>query len=205
MQRAGLIILAAEASFRLGQPKQLLPFQGETLISRAAHTALASQCHPVIVVLGAYTELIKPEILRLPVALAYNPKWHLGVGTSIKAGLDTLAAIETAGGARFDGVLLMPGDQPLIGATVLNDLVDSFSVHGGIVACAYNNTLGFPAIFAREFSRDLRSLSPAQGINSVIERHQARVSVVDFPEGAMDIETVEDYDEVTQRLAHHGH
>jgi molybdenum cofactor cytidylyltransferase len=205
MQRVGLIILAAEASFRLGQPKQLLPFQGETLISRATHTALASNCHPVIVVLGAYTELIKPEIFRLPVALAYNPKWDMGIGTSIKAGLDTMAAIETAGGARLDGVLLMPGDQPLIGATLLNDLVDAFSAHGGIVASAYNNTLGVPAIFAREFSRDLRSLSPAQRLNSIFDRHRARVSVVDFPEGAIDIDTVEDYDEVTQRLVHPGH
>ena len=48
-----LSILAAGASTRLGQPKQLLPFRGRSLLRHAAETALASVFRPVVVVLGA--------------------------------------------------------------------------------------------------------------------------------------------------------
>src|SRR6266436_6097658 len=45
----GVIILAAGASTRMGTPKQLLLYGERTFLRRAAETALASACHPVVV------------------------------------------------------------------------------------------------------------------------------------------------------------
>ena len=45
------IILAGGASRRLGQPKQLLEYRGETLLERAIHLANAAGAAPVLVVL----------------------------------------------------------------------------------------------------------------------------------------------------------
>ena len=47
------LVLAGGSSSRLGQPKQLLVFEQETLLHRAVRTALAAGCRPVLVVTGA--------------------------------------------------------------------------------------------------------------------------------------------------------
>ena len=48
------IILAAGASRRLGQPKQLLKYRGETLLERALRAAKEAGASPVLVLLGAH-------------------------------------------------------------------------------------------------------------------------------------------------------
>lgn len=69
----GLLLLAAGASRRLGgEPKQLLNYEGENLLRRAARTALASGCRPIIVVTGAHRERIEAEIADLPVEIVFN-------------------------------------------------------------------------------------------------------------------------------------
>ena len=52
MRNLGAVILAAGGSSRLGRPKQLLAFGGETLVRRAVRAALETGCDPVIVVVG---------------------------------------------------------------------------------------------------------------------------------------------------------
>ncbi len=63
-----VVVLAAGASTRLGQPKQLLPYGGQTLLRRAVTTALAAQLGPVAVVLGAQSALFKSELAELAVS-----------------------------------------------------------------------------------------------------------------------------------------
>jgi molybdenum cofactor cytidylyltransferase len=48
------IILAAGASRRLGQPKQLVGFAGEMLLERALRLAREAGASPVLAVLGAH-------------------------------------------------------------------------------------------------------------------------------------------------------
>jgi len=63
----GIIILAAGASTPMGKPKQLLPYQGRSLLRHITEIAIASKNQPIIVVLGANAEIIKPEICQVPV------------------------------------------------------------------------------------------------------------------------------------------
>jgi molybdenum cofactor cytidylyltransferase len=198
MRRVGIIILAAGSSSRLGRPKQLLEFQGHSLIRRAAETALASVCRPVIVVLGAYAESVQAQMKNIPVTLIHNPHWELGMGSSIKAGLEAMTVCETTHNLQIDAALLMLTDQPFISSGVLNELAESYSRHGGIVAAAYNNTLGVPAVFGKDFNQELISLPPTHGAKCLIERHPEKVHAVDFPEGAIDIDTADDYEQLVK-------
>src|SRR5665213_1058338 len=50
------IILAAGASTRLGQPKQLLTIEDESLLRRTSRLALEGSFSPVVVVLGSHPE-----------------------------------------------------------------------------------------------------------------------------------------------------
>ncbi len=87
MGSTGLIVLAAGASTRLGQPKQLLPYRGSNLLQITVESAIASVCQPIVVVLGAYAEKIQPAIAQLPVQFVQNERWAVGMGTSIQCGL----------------------------------------------------------------------------------------------------------------------
>src|SRR5580692_2476743 len=109
--RVALILLAAGPSTRLGQPKQLLPFRGRSLLRHAAETALASSCRPVVVVLGASAERMKSELTDLPVMIAVNSGWESGMGSSIRAGLEALTNGKNAD-AGVGAVVIMVCDQP---------------------------------------------------------------------------------------------
>src|SRR5882672_9176525 len=93
--KIGVVILAAGASARMGTPKQLLVYQGQTLIRRSVETALSSLCRPVVVVIGAHAELVKHELEQLPALVADNGEWEKGMSSSIRIGIETLV---TTGG-----------------------------------------------------------------------------------------------------------
>ena len=84
------MILAAGASTRMGVPKQLLDVEGRPLLLRAVDAALASPVWPVVVVLGANAEKIRPILARLPVLVTENAAWAEGMAASIRAGVTTL-------------------------------------------------------------------------------------------------------------------
>ncbi|MEH2155355.1 nucleotidyltransferase family protein [Nostoc sp.] len=90
MSDVGLIILAAGASTRMGTPKQLLRYGEQSLIGHVVEVANASVCHPIIVVLGAYFEHIKPEINSEQVHIVENPLFGEGISSSIRVGIEAL-------------------------------------------------------------------------------------------------------------------
>jgi molybdenum cofactor cytidylyltransferase len=118
------IVLAAGASTRLGEgrSKQLLRYQGRTLLRHSVEQALASSCRPVIVVLGAEVERCQRELAGLDVQVAINPAWAEGMGSSIRAGMISLTA--AAPGAR--AVVITLCDQPLVGAAFIDRLVQRY-------------------------------------------------------------------------------
>jgi molybdenum cofactor cytidylyltransferase len=59
MRYVAAVVLAAGGSSRLGQPKQLLAFRGETLIRRAVRAAAEAECAPIVVVVGETREAIE--------------------------------------------------------------------------------------------------------------------------------------------------
>ena len=82
-----IILLAAGASSRMGQSKQLLLIEGEPLLLRSVKIALSGKPHHVVVVLGAGEHEHSNIIKHLPVEIVINTHWKNGMGSSIKAGL----------------------------------------------------------------------------------------------------------------------
>ena len=184
-----VILLAAGNSSRLGRPKQLLEFQGRTLVRRAAEAAVESVCAPVIVVTGAYESEITAKLADLPLTFAQNPDWQSGIGSSIKTGVEKLPK-------ETNAVLIMPSDQPFLSTSFINELALMFSMKGCIAASTYEKTLGIPAIFSREYFHELASLPSQQGAKCLIEKHWSFVRAMEFPQGALDIDTEADYQEL---------
>jgi molybdenum cofactor cytidylyltransferase len=188
----GLIILAAGGSSRLGRPKQLLSFQGTTLLRHIAETALASNCHPIVIVLGAETTRCRAELENLPVLTANNPAWKTGMGSSIRTGLETLLN-GSNNTSHLSAVVLMLCDQPFVSAEYINKIVEQHCSSGaGIVASKYANAIGVPALFSQRYFPDLAALDEA-GAKQIILNYPQFVTTVSFAEGAFDIDTEKNY------------
>lgn len=186
--RHGAVVLAAGGSARLGRPKQLLLRDGEPLVRRAARLAAEAGYAPVIVVVGAAAGEVAASLAGGGFEVVTNPGWRSGVASSIRRGLDALAA------RRPDaaGVLLATCDQPLVQAAHLAALAAALGAHE-IAASAYGGTVGVPALFARSVLGELRALEGEQGAKPVVLRDPARVVTVALPGGERDVDTEADW------------
>ena len=191
-----LVLLAAGGSTRLGSPKQLLTYGGLSLLRRAAQTALATRCRPVVVVLGSNADPITAELTHLPVQILPNPTWSQGMGGSIRLGVT--AALATS--PTPDAILLTLCDQPLILPESLERLLAAFdAAHrpDAIIAAAYHDTVGVPVLFGPAYFDALLTLSPDAGAKRLLQQHAAHVIPIPLPEAAVDIDTREQYDHLT--------
>ena len=185
--KIGAVVLAAGGSTRLGSPKQLLEYQGKTLLRRAVESVLAVGCCPVLVVLGSGADGLKDELVGLEnMHCVDNPDWGNGMGTSVRLGVESLVRDD------LDAVMLTLCDQPLIGQEALARLLDAF--RGGIAAAAYNGTVGVPVVFGRAYFDELSAVPDDAGAKPVLVRHRGSVIEVPMPEAATDIDTWEQYE-----------
>jgi molybdenum cofactor cytidylyltransferase len=189
----GLIILAAGASTRMGTPKQLLTYRGRSFIRHITESAIASACQPIAVVLGAHAERIKPEISQLPIQILENQQWAEGMSTSIRVGLEAMLAMNP----NLDAVAIALCDQPFVSFPILDRIVEAYRVRGKpIIASEYSGTLGVPALFNRTLFSELMVLKSTEGAKKLIKKHIHQVFSVPFAEGAIDIDTPKDYEQL---------
>ena len=183
-----LLLLAAGASTRMGQPKQLLPYRGRTLLRHAADTAVATGCAPVVLVTGALYNALAAEVADLPIQVVHNPDWQTGMASSIRAGL--AAAISS----QPTAYLIMLSDQPLVAPELLLQMIaQQQQTQAPAVAAAYGDILGVPAVFNRSMLPALQHLEGAQGANRLIKSLGSAVGQVPFPSGLIDVDTPEQY------------
>ncbi|MCC6724401.1 MAG: nucleotidyltransferase family protein [Saprospiraceae bacterium] len=182
-----VLMLAAGASTRLGQPKQLVKIGEATLLEHSLKTALSIENQGVTVVLGAYATEIKKAIEQLPVQIAINDNWQEGMGSTIACGMGLIPS-------DADAVLLLLCDQPAIHGGLLEKLIGKWMENSTkIIASAYGGSFGPPAIFGRSYFQELKMLQGQQGAKKLMERYKSEnLLLIDFPEGAFDVDTVDD-------------
>jgi molybdenum cofactor cytidylyltransferase len=167
------IILAAGESKRMGQPKQLLPFRGSTLLGQIVENLLQSQAAETIVVLGYQAEKIIPQIAREPVRIVVNPDFEQGMSSSIRCGLSHISA-------AADGVMIVLGDQPLIEKEIIDLLIERHrQSERGIILPVYNGIKGHPVIFKMKYKDELMRLTGDIGGKEIVERHPSDVLEVE--------------------------
>lgn len=189
MSRIGILILAAGASTRLGQPKQLLDYCDKPLIRHMAEVAIKSACCPVGVVLGAYAEIIAPHLDNLHIHIIYNKHWQTGMASSIRCGLERMLTIMP----ELDAIVLMVCDQPFVSSDLICQLVGQYhATNCAIVASEYDDILGVPALFHQALFPELASLQRDVGAKSIIYQHHSQTVSIPFAEGAIDLDHPQD-------------
>lgn len=192
----GAIVLAAGASSRMGEPKQLLPLGGRPLVIRTVESLLQSAVWPVVVVVGAHHDRVRPALARHPVLISENPAWPEGLASSIRSGIGTLQEFSR----ELDGALVTLCDQPAFSADLVSKLLTAMRDSGrGIAAARYGGRLGVPAVFRREHFPTLAGLTGETGARDFLNRDPDRVAAVDLPALAVDLDTPGDYQAALRR------
>jgi molybdenum cofactor cytidylyltransferase len=189
-----VLILAAGASTRLGQPKQLVKLGGRPVLHRVVANAVSLAGHAVTVVIGAHAREMTHLLAHSPASVIVNRGWEEGMGSSLRFGV---AALPPA----CDAVLVLLGDQV---AVTLDDLKRLASAWQGeesmIAASVYEGHIGVPAILPRICFSELAELRGDQGARKILERNTYRLVRVLMPNAALDLDTPQDLVALNERF-----
>ncbi len=197
MAQVAAVILAAGASTRFGQPKQLLDWKGVPLLAHVADVALAAGLAPVIAVLGCQAQAACAALGTRPVEAAMNWRWEEGLSTSVQVGLAALPP-------ETDAAVFLQCDQPLITPGLLRALVARFEeTDAPIVRPVHAGQPGTPVLFARRLFPELAAVSGDEGGRSLISRYAKGVATVEIadPDVLVDVDAPADYERLQRRIS----
>ena len=188
------IILAAGASRRLGQPKQLVRVGDETLLGWTIRVARESGLDSVFVVLGAHSEHILAAVDMSCVQTILNDNWEQGIASSIRVGVEAILE----GDAEATSLMLLVCDQPRLSANHLRALImaqtqaHEHAPGSAIVASRYADIVGIPAIFPASQFANLLALQGDSGARSLLRGSASPVVEVEFYGGEIDVDLPSD-------------
>jgi CTP:molybdopterin cytidylyltransferase MocA len=157
------IVLAAGGGSRFGGGKLLAKLGGQPIIEAVLDNLREAPVDEIIVVVGADAERLREVCERYGVRTVANEEWERGQSTSVLAGLRTC-------GGRAAVVLL--GDQPFVGAEVVDRLVAAFAEGAKVAVATYGGKRRNPVLFSREVWPLLEAgLTGDEGARSVLRRH----------------------------------
>ena len=185
--KIAILLLAAGSSSRMGIAKQLLPIGKTTLLGLAIETAFQSKANKVYCVLGANSEVIKQSISIYHIETIFNPNYKRGLSSSIVAGIEHIS------NQNYGAVLIVLGDQPLIKAEYLNEMIAKFKNNDEkIIASKYNNTCGVPAIIPKLYYDQLLQLKGDKGAKAFLNSNAEAIISLESTNLA-DIDTKKEY------------
>ncbi len=174
---AGLVLAAGTGRRLGGRPKALLAYRGGLLVEHAARALRDGGCDPVHVVLGAAAREVRERSTGLErCVLVDNPDWPRGMGSSLRVGLESLAAL----GAPAALVCLV--DQPGIGPDAIARLLAQAAPvsRGTLAAAAYGGRRGHPVLFgADHWPEVIASATGDQGARGYLKTHESSITLVE--------------------------
>ena len=180
-----LLVMAAGASKRLGQPKQFVKYKGETLIKRIVKEAIKTNVGDITVVTGFNHEEIVKEIHDFGVSIFSNPQWEEGLGASIRNGL----AHVLKKAPDTNAILLTMVDQPFVDAEHLFKLVNAYDPSRPmIIASAYSGTFGVPVLIDSFYFEMMKKLKGDEGGKKIFVNYLKDIVEIPFIAGAIDID-----------------
>jgi CTP:molybdopterin cytidylyltransferase MocA len=198
---AGVLLAAGEGS-RLGRPKALVEFGGQTLAARGIQLLRAGGAEPVLVVTGA-----APLIPLTPAQLAgvqtvHNDQWRTGMGSSLRAGLLALTQADLVGAGLAGAVVIALADQPLVGSGAVARLIAAYRDGASVAVAAYDGRPRNPVLLAREhWPEVIATATGDQGARAFLRARAELVTLIECGDTGSpdDIDTAEDLERVRKQ------
>ncbi len=187
--RIASIILAAGQSRRMGDTNKLLiAVDGKPMVRWAVEAALASAATPVFVVLGHQADKVRDALSGVDVTFVENPEYADGISASVRRGVAALPA-------NVDGAVVILGDMPKVGSTLIDRLVAAYNPVEGRALCipTWRGKRGNPVLIGKQFFAEVQDLSGDVGARPLISQYPELTCEVDMDDDAalVDIDTPE--------------
>ncbi len=200
MNNTGMIILAAGESSRLGNIKQLLHFNGRTLLQHVIDEATKAGVQPILVITGANATKISASIDDdSKVNILVNENWQEGISSGIVAGVHKMVSLNES----IKKIIIAVCDQPFVTSALFEQLDQmQDKSRKPVVACTYADTVGTPALFTEKYFDQLLDLKGDEGAKKILKNNRQDVATIDFPKGDIDIDTQKDYEKLLDEHKH---
>lgn len=199
MNNTGIIILAAGRSSRFGGIKQLLHYNGKTLLQHVIEEATKTGASPIVVITGSNANEVSSSITDKRITTIFNKDWSEGMASGIVTGVNKINELDSS----IEKIIITVCDQPFVTAAIFEQLDQVQSESGKhIVASAYSNTKGTPVLFTRQYFDQLLGLKGDTGAKKILESFREDLATVDFPQGNIDIDTKKDFENLLDEQKH---
>jgi molybdenum cofactor cytidylyltransferase len=180
------LVLGAGGSKRLGRPKQLLPYGGDTLLGHVVGVARTCPFDQIVVAIGGAAPAVRAGVDLSGAEVVVNDAYGAGCSSSIAAALGVVDP-------RCDVMVLMLGDQPGVSASTVAALLGGRG-DAPLAICRYEDGRGHPIAFGREVFADLAALHGDKGVWKLLDQRAAEVAEVEVAGRIpLDVDTPEDY------------
>jgi molybdenum cofactor cytidylyltransferase len=183
------IVLGAGGSSRLGRPKQLLPYGGETLLDHTVNTARDCGFDQIVVPIGGASDEVQQRVDLSGTDVVVNYAFGEGCSSSIAAALDTVDD-------RCEVLVLMLGDQPGVKPATVKALLEGRG-DAPLAVCRYEDGRGHPIAFSPSVFGDLANLHGDKGVWRLLDQRAGDVVEIAIAgKVPLDVDTPEDYEAV---------
>ena len=167
------VILAAGCSRRMGETKQLLAFNGTTLLGQAIRTACAANLDPVIVVLGHDRDAVADSLDGQAIRIVVNPHFAEGQAGSLRVGIRAVPK-------KAAGAVVLLADQPLLKPESIVLLTSTFAKTGtGLVVPTYRGRRGTPVVIGRDMFAAVMTLCGDTGARALFDTHREKIQFIE--------------------------
>jgi molybdenum cofactor cytidylyltransferase len=184
------IVLAAGASTRMGHPKALLTYRGETFLEGILRASFAAGLENRVVVLGHGADKVMQQVDLSDVKVVRSRQLEAGPIGSIRAGIQAVL------NHPVEGILVWPVDRPHVSIATVGALADAFrSSNLPVVVPVHEGKRGHPVIFGRAVFEELLQAPDDLGARAVVRADRARVHEVPVNDRSVleDLNTPDDY------------
>ncbi len=196
------VVLAAGNSSRMGTSKMALPWGKSTVLETTLAHVQKANIEEILLVTGGYAERVESLPLVQDIPRVHNDNFATGeMVSSVKLALATLKQNDRFS-TRFDAVMVLPGDMPIVTTNLLNECVEIWRKNPTrIVAPVYAGQRGHPVIFPFMLFEEFETLPAEKSPRALLKRHQSHVLPFDLEDPAViiDIDTPAEYEKYRPR------
>lgn len=186
--RVVALVLGAGLATRMGECKVLLTLGGTSALEQIARRLRAGGIDEIWVVTGAREPLVRREAQRLSCSVVYNAAYREGMFSSVYAGVSALPRYA-------DGILLLPGDIPIVKPETVRTLLRAFEKNKNLVYPTFLGERGHPPIIGSSFFPSILGWRGGGGLRALLEENDPLAINVPVPDRGvlLDMDTPDDY------------
>ena len=187
------VLLAAGTSSRMGKNKLFLRLGGDSVLRRAAKSAIGAGLDPLIVVLGHESEQASAELEGIDCAPVVNPDYASGMTTSLRAGIQAVPDSASA-------AVVLLADMPFVTPEMIRQVATRWSGEP-LALSVYGDVVAPPILYSVALFPELLEMTAGDCRKRVVKRHRSEALEIPWPASALhDLDVPDDVERARSEI-----